>query len=62
MLKVSQFRQHAAECRMMAQRMAGEHRTMLLNMAASWDALAGRRERELLKRGLPIDHEGEITV
>jgi hypothetical protein len=62
MMKVSKFRQHAEECRTLAQRMsAGEHRDMLLNMAATWDQLADRRERELVRRGLPVDHDGDFT-
>jgi len=56
MIKVSQFRQHAEECRALARRTIDvEHREMLIRMAASWDDLADRRERELQKQGLPTD-------
>ena len=62
MKKVSYFRQHAHECRTLADRMKGEPRDMLLNMAAAWDDLAVRRERELTKRGLPLDHEDDLLA
>jgi hypothetical protein len=62
MMKISEFRQHAVECSTLAQRMgaAGKQRDMMLRLATTWDQLADRRERELVKRGLPADYEGEI--
>jgi len=42
--KVSEYRQHADECRKLARRAASpEHGDMLLNMAATWDSLAEER-------------------
>ena len=38
MRKVSEYRQHAKECR-------AEHRQMLLNMAVTWESLANDRIR-----------------
>jgi hypothetical protein len=55
MIKVSEFRRHASECRSLAERMTGEHREMLLQMAKSWELLAEWRERELKKQGLTVD-------
>jgi hypothetical protein len=46
--KVIDYRNHAIECRQMAERArSSEEREMLLNMAASWDSLANSRERSL---------------
>jgi hypothetical protein len=44
MSKVSEYRQHAKECRVLAQRSrSSQHRDMLLNMAAAWESLADDR-------------------
>jgi hypothetical protein len=44
MKKVSEYREHAEECRTLARRSkAPEDREMLLNMAATWDSLAEER-------------------
>jgi hypothetical protein len=48
MEKVIDYRNHAVECRELAQRARSpDEREMLLNMAASWDNLADSRERSL---------------
>lgn len=59
MKKASEYRQHAVECRQLASRMdLGEHRDQLLEMAATWDALA--RDRAALIRRYPeLALEGE---
>jgi hypothetical protein len=42
--KASEFRQHAQECRALAQQMQqGEHRAQLLKMAEVWEQLAADR-------------------
>jgi hypothetical protein len=44
MSKVSEYRQHAKECRVLAHRSrSSQHRDMLLNMAATWESLADDR-------------------
>ncbi|MCB8820221.1 hypothetical protein [Microvirga rosea] len=49
MKKASEYRQHAAECRKLAETMpTGDQREQLLAMAETWDKLA--REREALNR------------
>lgn len=59
MKKASEYRQHAAECRLLANRMElGEHRTQLLEMAATWDKLANDRS-ELVLRHPELALEGE---
>ena len=46
MKKASDYRQHAAECHALAQRMKpGDQREQLLEMARTWDKLAEERER-----------------
>jgi hypothetical protein len=52
MKQASEYRQHAAECRKLAQRMeAGEHRDQLLRMAATWEALADQRREPAAPNG-----------
>lgn len=47
MLKASEYRQHARECRALATKMhIGEHRDQLLAMASTWDWMAEERERK----------------
>jgi hypothetical protein len=44
MKKISEYKQHAEECRMLARQTAVEkHRQMLLEMAATWEMLAENR-------------------
>ncbi len=49
MKKVSEYRQHALECRALATNMPShEQRDQLLSMAKTWDGLAEERERGML--------------
>ena len=51
MLKVEDFRQHAADCRKMASTVKDpEHRKMLEDMASAWDALAAERAHFLQRK------------
>jgi hypothetical protein len=51
--KVSDYRKHAEDCKaLLAGAKSPEHREMLLNMAATWEALAVAREKKLAKGGL----------
>lgn len=44
MSKVSEYRQHARECRSLAKTARfSQHREILLNMAAAWETLANDR-------------------
>jgi len=46
MKTASEYRQHARECRALAQQVpAGEQRVQLLEMARTWDNLAADREK-----------------
>jgi hypothetical protein len=48
MKKVSEYRQHAEECRTLAANMLSqEQRDQLLSMAVTWDDLARERERSM---------------
>jgi hypothetical protein len=59
MKKASEYRKHAEECRVLANRMAqGEHRDQLLEMAATWDKLAAERS-DLVRRHPELGMEGE---
>jgi hypothetical protein len=59
MKKASEYRQHAEECRQLAARMEqGEHRSQLLEMAATWDKLAQERS-DLVRRHPELALEGE---
>jgi hypothetical protein len=49
--KVSDYREHAGECRRLARESVLPHiREELLKMAATWDDLADQREREIRTR------------
>jgi hypothetical protein len=51
MLKVEDFRQHAADCRRMAAAAREpEHRKMLEEMASAWDILAAERAQSLQRQ------------
>jgi hypothetical protein len=57
--KASEYRQHAEECRILANRMVqGEHRDQLLAMAATWDKLAAERS-DLVRRHPELALAGE---
>lgn len=59
MKKASEYRKHAEECRVLAQRMEhGGHRDQLLEMAATWDKLADERS-DLLRRHPELALDGE---
>jgi hypothetical protein len=47
--KLHEYREHAAECREMARTAPPAHRQQLEQMAATWEQLAGARQRKLLK-------------
>lgn len=51
MRKVSEYEQHAAECREMAAKIANPiHRKQLEDMAEAWTVLARERQKQLAKR------------
>jgi hypothetical protein len=51
MKKVEDYRQHAAECRIMANRTRrSENKDMLMNMAATWESLAVNRETQIARQ------------
>ncbi|MDB5452991.1 MAG: hypothetical protein JWO33_1569 [Caulobacteraceae bacterium] len=56
MKKASEYRQHAAHCRLLARAMDGEHREQLLAMAANWDRLVEQR-MDLLQRHPELSDE-----
>ena len=59
MKKASEYRQHAEECRILANKMEqGEHRDQLLAMAATWDKLAEERS-DLVRRNPELALTGE---
>ena len=59
MKKASEYRQHAEDCRALAQAMEqGDQRDQLLEMAATWDNLAADRS-ELVRRNPELAFEGE---
>ena len=64
MKKASEYRRHAEECRVLAQRMAqGEHRDQLLEMAATWEKLAADRSEFVCRHpelGLAGEHAEEV--
>ena len=56
--KISEYEQHAAECRAMARSASPAHRAQLEQMAQTWDQLADARRRQLAKQGKsPEDDE-----
>jgi hypothetical protein len=49
-IKVSDYREHAVECRRLARQSALPHlRDDLLKMAEAWDQLAEQREQEIAR-------------
>lgn len=61
MKKISEYRQHAAECRALASSMDVEKRALLLDMAATWERLAAERA-EMVKRHPDRALPGELGV
>jgi hypothetical protein len=52
MKKISEYRQHAEDCKaLLSGAKSPEHREMLMNMAATWEALVVAREKRLAKDG-----------
>jgi hypothetical protein len=52
MLKTTDYRRHADECRRLAAQPGSVNiRSQLLNMAKAWDELAAERVRQLEKSG-----------
>ena len=65
MKKASEYRQHAQECRALARGTnESEHRSQLLEMAATWDRLAEERS-DLVRRHPELaiggEHEEEVS-
>jgi len=58
MKKASEYRQHAEECRALANGMAGEQREQLLAMADTWEKLASDRS-DLIRRHPELAIAGE---
>ena len=59
MKKASEYRQHAVECRALANTMdQGDQRDQLLEMAATWERLADERS-ELVRRNPELAFTGE---
>ena len=59
MRKLSEYREHAAECREMARTAPPTHRQQLEQMAATWEQLAVARQRKLLKGGKAGEMSGD---
>jgi hypothetical protein len=50
MRKISEYQEHADQCRLLAKMMgAPEHKAMLENMAQTWESLAEERRKRLEK-------------
>ena len=62
MLKVSDFRKHAADCRRMARGAQPAMRQQLERMAAAWEELAETRLRHLKQQGKTEDDDYEYAV
>ena len=59
MKKVEDYRQHAVECRKMANRIRRpEDKDMLMNMAATWESLAANRETQIARQRRMTEFEG----
>ena len=48
--KASEYRQHAAECRELANKARSPQREMLLNMATTWQGLAEDRDKQIARQ------------
>jgi hypothetical protein len=55
------YRQYAADCRRLAERMEKKDRAVLLNMAEAWDSRADEAERLATKKngGKEDQHQGK---
>jgi len=47
--KIAQYQKRAAECREQARRASAEQRTLLSNMARTWEGLAKERKERLTR-------------
>jgi hypothetical protein len=55
MRKVSEYREHADDCRRMAGNIKNpEHKKQLHDMAAAWEMLATERQRQIDKAAVPL--------
>ena len=57
MRKLSEYLQHADECRAMARAASAEHKKQFEEMAATWEQLAEARKRQLDRRGIAHDQD-----
>ena len=48
--KISEYYEHAEECRQLAKSASAEHATTLNNMARTWENLAREREEHLARQ------------
>ena len=55
--KISEYLEHAKECREMALKARADQRQQLENMAATWEQLAENRRKKLEREGLSADGE-----
>ena len=63
MLKVSDYRKHADECRRLARQSAlPDIREQLLKLAKTWDELGEQRAQELAKTGKSTRPPGKRTA
>ena len=65
MKNASEYRLHAEECRILANRMRGEQRDQLLDIAVTWENLAAERASLALRhpeRALSGEHQEEARA
>jgi hypothetical protein len=55
--KLSDYLKHAEECRYMARTASPEHKSMLEQMAKTWEQMAETRRRHLDQRGVAHDQD-----
>jgi hypothetical protein len=56
MRKVSEYEQHAAECRQLAAQMKNpQHKMQLEQMAAAWDMMAQSRRKQLARAAARVE-------
>jgi hypothetical protein len=56
MRKISEYQEHADECRLLAKTaVSPEHKAMLENMARTWESLAEERRKRLEKGNLDAE-------
>jgi hypothetical protein len=57
MRKLSEYLQHAQECRDMARSASAEHKQQFKQMATTWEQLAEARKRQLDERDIAHDDD-----